>query len=34
MMPHPERAADSELNNEDGLELFKSLINHMSIAKA
>jgi phosphoribosylformylglycinamidine (FGAM) synthase-like amidotransferase family enzyme len=31
-MPHPERAADSELNNEDGLELFKSLINHMSIA--
>jgi phosphoribosylformylglycinamidine synthase len=32
MMPHPERAADSELNNEDGLELFKSLINHMSIA--
>lgn len=32
MMPHPERAADSELNNEDGLALFKSLINHMSIA--
>ena len=32
MMPHPERAADSELNNEDGLELFKSLIKHMSIA--
>ena len=32
MMPHPERAADSELNNEDGLAIFKSLINHMSIA--
>ncbi|MEC8458394.1 MAG: phosphoribosylformylglycinamidine synthase subunit PurQ [Bacteroidota bacterium] len=32
MMPHPERAADSELKNEDGLALFKSLINHISIA--
>jgi len=26
MMPHPERAADAELFNEDGLELFNSII--------
>ncbi len=26
MMPHPERAADTELNNTDGLYLFKSII--------
>lgn len=26
MMPHPERAADSELNNEDGKLLFESLL--------
>ena len=26
MMPHPERAADAELNNTDGLYLFKSII--------
>jgi len=32
MMPHPERAADAELNNQDGLELFKSMINHMVVA--
>jgi len=32
MMPHPERAADAELKNEDGLELFKSMIVHMVVA--
>tara|TARA_B100000900_G_scaffold416159_1_gene449596 strand:- start:2945 stop:3592 length:648 start_codon:yes stop_codon:yes gene_type:complete len=32
MMPHPERAADAELSNQDGLELFKSMINHMVVA--
>jgi phosphoribosylformylglycinamidine synthase len=32
MMPHPERAADAELRNEDGLELFKSMIAHMAVA--
>ena len=32
MMPHPERAADIELKNQDGLELFKSMIAHMQIA--
>ncbi len=26
MMPHPERASDSELNNEDGKTLFKSIL--------
>jgi phosphoribosylformylglycinamidine synthase len=26
MMPHPERAADSDLSNRDGLALFKSLL--------
>jgi phosphoribosylformylglycinamidine synthase len=26
MMPHPERAADQELNNQDGLTLFKSIL--------
>ena len=26
MMPHPERAADEELNNQDGLTLFKSIL--------
>ena len=26
MMPHPERAADSELNNEDGKYLFESIL--------
>ena len=25
-MPHPERAADKELNNQDGLTLFKSIL--------
>jgi phosphoribosylformylglycinamidine synthase len=28
MMPHPERAADAELRNEDGALLFKSLLNY------
>jgi phosphoribosylformylglycinamidine synthase len=28
MMPHPERAADHLLSNEDGLFLFNSLLNH------
>jgi phosphoribosylformylglycinamidine synthase subunit PurQ / glutaminase len=28
MMPHPERAADSALSNEDGINLFHSLLNH------
>jgi phosphoribosylformylglycinamidine synthase len=28
MMPHPERAADSALSNEDGINLFISLLNH------
>jgi phosphoribosylformylglycinamidine synthase len=31
MMPHPERAADEELNNQDGLALFKSMIAHMAL---
>jgi len=31
-MPHPERAADEELKNQDGLELFKSMIAHMVVA--
>ena len=26
MMPHPERASDSELNNEDGKTLFNSIL--------
>lgn len=29
MMPHPERAADSMLSNEDGLLLFRSLLNEI-----
>lgn len=29
MMPHPERAADKELFNEDGLMILKSLINNI-----
>jgi phosphoribosylformylglycinamidine synthase len=29
MMPHPERAADENLLNTDGLALFHSLLNHM-----
>jgi phosphoribosylformylglycinamidine synthase subunit PurQ / glutaminase len=28
MMPHPERAADGTLANEDGLEMFRSLLNN------
>ena len=30
MMPHPERAADEELKNQDGLELLQSLVAHMN----
>jgi phosphoribosylformylglycinamidine synthase len=26
MMPHPERAAESVLGSEDGLEIFKSMM--------
>ena len=29
MMPHPERAADKELTNLDGLTLFKSILNEI-----
>lgn len=28
MMPHPERAADQELANTDGAEMFRSILNH------
>jgi phosphoribosylformylglycinamidine (FGAM) synthase-like amidotransferase family enzyme len=27
MMPHPERAADGELNNQDGRLLFEGILN-------
>ncbi len=30
MMPHPERAADAELSNEDGKALFESILNLVS----
>ena len=30
MMPHPERAADPNLGNEDGKELFLSILNNLS----
>ncbi|HOE03642.1 MAG TPA: phosphoribosylformylglycinamidine synthase subunit PurQ [Bacteroidales bacterium] len=29
MMPHPERAADSELGNTDGLYILKSIVEHL-----
>ena len=29
MMPHPERAADDLLSNTDGVNLFKSILNHL-----
>ena len=29
MMPHPERAADTNLGNTDGIAIFESLLNHM-----
>jgi len=32
MMPHPERAADSNLGNTDGLDLFQSLLENMAAA--
>jgi phosphoribosylformylglycinamidine (FGAM) synthase-like amidotransferase family enzyme len=28
MMPHPERAADKQLNNIDGLRIFESILAH------
>jgi len=31
MMPHPERAADENLNNTDGKALFESLLNLVSV---
>ena len=30
MMPHPERAADEQLNNIDGKAIFESILNHCS----
>ena len=30
MMPHPERAADEQLNNLDGKAIFESILNHCS----
>jgi phosphoribosylformylglycinamidine synthase I len=30
MMPHPERAADEQLNNLDGKSIFESILNHCS----
>ena len=32
MMPHPERASDSELKNEDGKILFESILSRLEIA--
>ncbi len=29
MMPHPERAADDSLKNQDGKLLFNSILNHI-----
>ena len=31
MMPHPERAADGALNNQDGKALFKSIMNQILV---
>ena len=31
MMPHPERAADSNLNNTDGTAIFESLLKHLMV---
>lgn len=33
MMPHPERAADKELSNEDGMLLFQSLLKNYDLVK-
>ena len=30
MMPHPERASDNELGNEDGRDILESLINSIN----
>jgi phosphoribosylformylglycinamidine synthase len=32
-MPHPERAVETILGSVDGLDLFKSLLNHISASK-
>jgi len=32
MMPHPERAADPDLGNTDGLPFFESLVKNMTVA--
>ena len=34
MMPHPERAADEELGNTDGLFILHSIIHHLESKKA
>ena len=31
MMPHPERAADNELGNEDGRLLFESILKKVAV---
>jgi len=31
MMPHPERAADKELKNIDGIQVFTSILNHFKV---
>ncbi len=31
MMPHPERAADKELKNIDGVQVFTSILNHFKV---
>ena len=31
MMPHPERASDIELNNQDGKKLFESILNYAKV---
>ena len=31
MMPHPERAVDAQLNNQDGLAIFQSLLSHINV---
>ena len=33
MMPHPERAVEGILGSVDGLDLFKSLLNHISASR-
>ena len=33
MMPHPERAADEELGNTDGIRVFQSILQYLSLKK-